>query len=138
MLIAFGMYMPWVRFDFDIQVISLDTPPLAGWEHFLALWQEVIHRFRETGFELFMLPFWLMASSSILMVLYLIFNLLVLLGNRDHKSIKSISILLLVVVAILSIPVFFGGKPFAGYWLANLGIFSSAILEWQKGDIQIG
>jgi hypothetical protein len=52
--------------------------------------------------------------------------------TKNPKSNKTISIILIGIVIALSLPIFIGGEPLIGFWLINIGLLSSAILEWRK------
>jgi len=131
-LIVSGLLLPWIRFDFDNVNVGLEPPPHPGWMFFLAMWQDTINDLSGHGFELLLLPFWLMSFSGFLIVLYLIFNLITAIKGGDHKGNKVISIILIGTIVAILFPVFIGAKPALGYYLTNLGVFSSAGLEWQS------
>jgi hypothetical protein len=84
------------------------------------------------GIELVMVPFWLIPLGGCLLIIYLFFDLYCVIANREHKSHKLISVILVCTAFVFLFLVFSGGKPQLGYWVINLGILSSAVLEWQK------
>lgn len=75
LLIGGGLLLPWVRIYFDDVNVGLEPAPHAGWIFFLSTWLEFINNLSKHGFELFMLPIWLIGISGFLIVLYLVFNL---------------------------------------------------------------
>ena len=129
-LIILGISTPWFKFYFDMQAPELGSPPI-GWVFLLSKVQMVLTDLSENGFEILMLPFWLTSLSGFLIVLYLIFDFILLFINRDNRN-KIFSVTLIGIVASLSFYVFLGGKPLLGYWLVNLGLISSIILEWPR------
>jgi len=130
-LIVSGLLLPWVRVYFDNANVGLEPAPHAGWIFFLSTWLEFINHLSEHKFELFMLPIWLIGISGFLIVLYLVFNLFTAIKGGNHKGNKIISIILICTIVTFLFDIYLGGKPGLGYWLINLGVFSSAVLEWQ-------
>jgi len=127
-----GLFMPWMMFYFDMQVVFKNQNPPTGWEFFFSTWRGVIDNILTYGFNLLMLPFWLVSVSGILLVLYLISNALSATKIRKHKKNKVISVILVGIVVVFLSLIFMGGTPFLGFWISNLGVLSSAILEWQE------
>ena len=131
-LIATGLSMPWIMFHFDNYQprIPAQSPPV-GWSFFFSLWKVVLSDFMAYRFELPMLLFLAIGFGGVLLVLYLIFNVYCVVQNREQKKNKITSFTLIGLIASLSFLVFFAeATPFLGYWLSNLGILSSAMLEW--------
>ncbi|OGO71666.1 MAG: hypothetical protein A2Z49_09730 [Chloroflexi bacterium RBG_19FT_COMBO_56_12] len=131
-LIVSGLLLPWIRIYFDNVNVGLEPAPPAGWIFFLSMWQDTINDLSGHGFELFLLPFWLTSLSGFLIVLYLVFNLIAAIKGGDHKGNKVISIILIGTIVAFLFLVFESAEPALGYWLTNLGVFSSAVLEWQS------
>jgi len=142
LLISLGLIGPWIRIYFDIQVVNQDIPAVAGGLILIAMWQSVVNSLITYGFELYMLPFWLMSLGGVLLILYFLFNLFSLIINRDKKSHKTVTIILIGVALVFLFPLTIHGDRLWGYWLINIGIWSSVVLEWQKQvdqrDYQIG
>ena len=131
-MIISGLALPWVKIYFDTQYAGYDPAPLAGWRHFLSMWQVIISDLFKYGFDIDLLPLWIISLSAFLIFLYLIFNLFSAIKNGNHKANKVISIILIGTIVTFLFEIYIGGKPALGYWLTNLGVFSSAVLEWQS------
>lgn len=130
-LISLGMSMPWFRFYFDMLAPGLNTPLPIGWLFLLSNLLEVIQHLSQYGFEVLMLPFWLISLGGISIVAYLVFNVFLLIGNKNSSH-KIFSACLIGTIILLSYYMFIGGKPLLGYALVNLGLISSAIFEWKN------
>lgn len=130
-VIIVGLFMPWMVIYFDIHVAQEMIIPQSGWEFFYYTWWENIDTFLTYGFELFMWSFWLEGFCGVLLILYLIFNALSIVKKRKNNNGRVVSFILVGVVFFLLSLVFSGGKLLPGYWLTNLGILSSAAVEWQ-------
>jgi uncharacterized membrane protein (DUF373 family) len=130
-IIVGGLFMPWIVFNFDIQIANQQIDTQSGWNFFFLLLLGIIDDLLMNGFEVRMLPLWVESFLGILLFLYLIFSVLAALKNRKHEKNRVVSIGLVAMVIVFLLPVLIGGTPFLGYWLMNLGILSSAVLEWQ-------
>ncbi len=130
LLITLGLAGPWLIVYFD-NVGSQETPD-AGLIFLGKIWLGVIDYFKTYGFEIDMVPFWLMGLGGILLILYLFFNLFSLITNSEKKVNKAVYIILAGIWLIFLFPLLIPGDHLWGYWLIYSGILSSAILEWQK------
>jgi hypothetical protein len=128
-LIGLGLVLPWIKFNIDD--VGLTIPP-AGWKFIFLMWRGIIIDFYKYGFELEIWPLLIISFFDFLLIIYLIFNFLAVVKIRNHKSNKVISIFLIGTIITSLLIIYIGGKPFLGYYLTNLGIFSSAVLEWRN------
>jgi hypothetical protein len=131
-LITLGILTPWIRIHFDIQVVNQIAQATSGWKFLIAMWSDVIQCLITYGFEITLIPLWLLSLSGVLLIIYLLFDIFSLIKTKNPKSNKTISIILIGIVIALSLPIFIGGEPLIGFWLINIGLLSSAILEWRK------
>jgi hypothetical protein len=130
-LTSLGMSMPWFKFYFDMLAPGVNISPPIGWLFLLSNILEVIQHLSLYGFKVVMLPFWLTSIGGISIVVYLVFNVFLLIGNKNSSH-KIFSVSLIGTVIFFSFYMFIGGKPLLGYALMNLGLISSAIFEWQN------
>jgi len=89
------------------------------------------------GFDLRMWPFWLLGFSGVLLILYIILNIIAITKDVNRKGNKLFSFILLGVAGVLLLYALIGDRPLLGYWFMNLGLLSSAILEWPKVDMNL-
>ena len=130
-LIVMGLSLPWIEFYFD-NVMFQDQYPPVGWVFFFTTWQETIRTIQISGIELYLWPILLLNLGEVLLIFYLIFNVLFVIKKGKHQKNKALSITLALIVVPFLFLVFLNSKPFPGFWLANFGILSSAVLEWQE------
>jgi hypothetical protein len=86
------------------------------------------------GLDLDMWPFWLLGFSYVLVLVYIILNIYLLAKGVRSRRNKPLSFMLLGVTGVFLFPVLIGARAMWGYWLINLALLSSAILEWMKAD----
>jgi len=130
-LITLGLFLPWIMFYFDVHVAGEKFTPQTGWEFFYYLWWEIIDSILVSEVDIILLLPILIGLCGALIPLYLIYSIAGVLSSRVHKQNKSISIILVLIIVILLFPVIAGGTPFLGFWISNIGVLSSTILEWQ-------
>jgi hypothetical protein len=123
---------PWLRLELD--AYSTPLPSTPGWLFVLGVWSGIWNDLIATGFNLAMLPFWLLGLSQVLVLVYIILNIYLLIKGIRSSRIKNLSFVLVGIFGVFLFPVLVGARPMWGYWLINLALLSSAILEWQKTD----
>jgi hypothetical protein len=128
-----GLVTPWILFELD----AYSLPATPGWEFILATWLGVWDDFSVNEFDLRMWPFWLMGFSGVLLILYITLNIYLIAKDVSQKGNKLFSLILLGVAGALLFHVLIGDRPLLGYWLMNLGLLSSAILEWTNVDMNL-
>jgi len=130
-----GLATPWIRFELDASSIPIrDTP---GWKFVFVTWLEVWDDFIVNGFDLRMWPFWLLRFSGVLLILYITLNIVVITKDVNRKGNKLFSFILLGVAGVLLLHALIGDRLLLGYWFVNLGLLSSAILEWPNVDANL-
>jgi len=128
-----GLVIPWILIELD----AYSLPATPGWEFILTTWLGVSDDFSVNGFDLRMWPFWLLGFSGVLLILYMILNIYLITKDVSQKGNKLFSLILLGVAGVLLFHALIGDRPLLGYWLMNLGLLSSAILEWTNVDMNL-
>src|SRR6185436_12211455 len=116
---------------------SIPYQPAPGWKLILGTWLGVWDDFMVNGLDFRMWPFWLLGFSDVLLILYLIRNLYLIKKDVNHNGNKLLSLMLLGVAGALLFNVLLGDQPLLGYWLINLGLLSSAVLEWTTANLDL-
>jgi hypothetical protein len=129
-----ALITPWIHLDLD--AYSIPPPLIPGWSFILQMWSGVWNDFIAKGFNLDMWPFWLLGFVYVLVLVYIILNIYLIATSVPARRNKTLSFILLGIAGIFLFPVIIGGRPMLGYWLINLALLSSAILEWMKADLQ--
>ena len=130
-VLGIGLLTPWIRFELDAYSIPFRSTP--GWQLIWGIWRDILI----SGIAFDMWPLWLLGFSGILLILYAMLNLYLITKDVNQKGNKLYSFILLGVAGVLLFHALIGDQPMLGYWFINLGIFSSAILEWIRADMNL-
>jgi hypothetical protein len=132
LLIFMAMAMNWYEvFNIDDQIGSYDSLFGPEWPSFIG---EGIYSFKSMfiyGVDMRSIQSILLGISEPILVLYPIYNLLVLLNKRkEYKSQVLIPIALIIMIIVFSSELQYVVRPLLGFWVISLGLLSSAVLEW--------
>jgi hypothetical protein len=129
-LVIVGILLPWFSLGFEVAPIS----SVPGWEFNYTSFSFVAESLLENNFLLIDIPFAIIAIGGGLLILYLIYNLLEIINEKDliRRSITLASLISVSLIFLFSV-LLLGERPLLGYWLFILGVASCIMLEWVKG-----
>jgi hypothetical protein len=131
-LLVGSMFMTWS------DIIIFDPPgfPISGWEFIFLKLSSSIEEFRDLSFHWFWFLDLLEGMGGAFIIGYIIFVIIKIVKRKIFAGSKTRSIVL-AVIAISLLLIGLTLKTYLGYWLFIVGIFSSAILEWQYFKVPV-
>jgi hypothetical protein len=135
-VMLFAMLIPWY---FPGLTIEGEIPPNSSTFSIYFEWVFFIINVGDSAFasishgriDGFVIELILRGVGALLLLLYLAYNLLVLLRmKKEHKSRIAIPAVLVGIFFVFLSKLRFVPSPMLGFWLISFSLLSSAVLEW--------